>query len=188
MTRIIVLNGSSSSGKSTLARALQQQSGEVLLHFSIDAILYALPPRQLQRLMTGQDPEGIRYDDLVAGYYATLKQLADAGLSVISDNAITARRRAEQLVRAVDGHDVLLVGLDCPVHVLEQREAARGDRRPGLARAQAATIHRWLVYDVLIDTETTPPEASAAIILRETRRTGFERTKQMLAGKVDDGH
>lgn len=182
MARVIVLNGTSSSGKSTLARALQEQSGDALLHFSIDTVLYMLPQRELERLKTGQEPEGVRYDDLVAAYYACLKELVDLGLSVISDNAITARRRAGQLVRAVDGHDVLLIGLECPVHVLEAREAARGDRRPGLARAQAATIHRWLAYDVVLDTETTPPETNAAVILRVTERTGFERTKQLLEG------
>ena len=183
MSLIIVLNGTSSSGKTTLARALQERSDRPLLNFSLDTVLYTLPPRELTRLSRGDELLDVPYDSLVAGYFACVKELARAGLSLVIDSAVTARRRAEQLIEAVGGQDVLLVGLECPVDVLETREAARGDRRPGLARTQSGTIHRWLRYDVVLNTETAVPEDNALTILEAAasdRRSGYAETVRTL--------
>ena len=43
-TQVIVLNGGSSSGKSRLARSLQQVLPEPWLTFSIDSLIEAMPP------------------------------------------------------------------------------------------------------------------------------------------------
>lgn len=183
MSLIIVLNGTSSSGKTTLARALQERAGRSLLNFSLDTVLYTLPPRELARLTRGDDLVDVPYDSLVAGHFACVKELARAGLSLVVDTAVTARRRAEQLVEAVGGQDVLLVGVECPVEILERREAARGDRRAGLARAQSRTIHRWLRYDVVVNTEAAAPEDNALSILKAAaseRRSGYAETLESL--------
>ncbi|MCB1390964.1 MAG: hypothetical protein KDK12_17755 [Rhodobacteraceae bacterium] len=57
------------------------------------------------------------------------------------------------------------VGLDAPLPVIEAREATRGDRMPGLARAQAGVVHRGARYDLRLDTCQLTPEACAAAIV-----------------------
>ena len=49
MTQVIVLNGGSSSGKSSIARALQEILPTAWLTFGVDVLVEALPGR-------GEDP------------------------------------------------------------------------------------------------------------------------------------
>jgi chloramphenicol 3-O phosphotransferase len=44
---LIILNGGSSAGKTTLGKALQDTMGECYLLLGIDAFWFTLPPRQL---------------------------------------------------------------------------------------------------------------------------------------------
>jgi chloramphenicol 3-O phosphotransferase len=47
-TRVIVLNGGSSSGKSSIARSLQELLPDLWLTFGVDAFIDALPSRGRQ--------------------------------------------------------------------------------------------------------------------------------------------
>ncbi|HEY1489150.1 MAG TPA: hypothetical protein VGF84_23795, partial [Micromonosporaceae bacterium] len=47
--------------------------------------------------------------------------------------------------------DVLWVGVRCAADVAAAREAARGDRDPGMARVQAESVHRGVSYDIEVD-------------------------------------
>lgn len=183
MATVVVLNGTSSSGKTTIARALQAAAPRVLLNFSIDSILSALPPRALERIVRGEEISDLDYPGLVRGFYACVRELLALGRDLIIDNAVTARDRAELLVAAVASHHVVMVGLDCAPQVLAERERLRGDRQSGMAVAQSARIHTWLSYDVRIDTAHTPPAIAAQQILRvlETGKSeAFDRTRAAL--------
>ena len=48
-------------------------------------------------------------------------------------------------------HDMLFVGMHCPVPELIRREAARGDRPPGSAEQDQRTIHKGRQYDLEVD-------------------------------------
>jgi chloramphenicol 3-O phosphotransferase len=180
---VVVLNGTSSSGKTTIACALQDAAPRVLLNFSIDSILSALPVAAIERIVRGDDISDLDYPGLVRGYYACVRELLALGRDLVIDNAITARDRAELLVAAVASHHVVMVGLHCAPEVLAERERMRGDRQLGMAVAQQSHIHSWLSYDVTIDTTHTSAEIAAQEILRvmETGRSeAFERTRAAL--------
>lgn len=166
MTTVVVLNGTSSSGKTTLARAVQKLAPRVL-NFSIDSILSALPESALERIVQGSDISDLNYPELVRAYYACVRQLLDLGHDLIIDNAVTARYHVEHLSAAVAGHRVIMVGLNCPAEVLVERERARGNRRIGMAVAQQAHIHSLLSYDLEIDTSRTSAHDAAQEILNE---------------------
>lgn len=157
MATIVVLNGTSSSGKTTVARAFQERAPRVFLNISIDTILYALPPSAFARLRRGDD----LFRDSVRAFYACVRTLADLGHDLVIDHALVSEAEAELLKAAVSGHRVLMVGLECPVDVLEARERARGDRVIGLAAAQCGRIHQWLQYDLVIDTASVSTEDAA---------------------------
>jgi chloramphenicol 3-O phosphotransferase len=165
MARIVVLNGTSSSGKTAVARAFQELAPGLVLNFSIDSILYALPRTILERMKRGEKNEGLPFLDLVRAYYASVRAIAETGQDLIIDHALTTRAEADLLRAAVQAHSTLLVGLECATPVLAERERIRGDRRPGLAASQLDLVHQWLAYDLVIDTTTTTPEDAARRIL-----------------------
>jgi chloramphenicol 3-O phosphotransferase len=180
---VIVLNGTSSSGKSTVAHAFQEIAPHLFLNFSIDSILSALPPSTVERIATGADISDLRLKDLVRAFYGCVGKLLEMGHDLVIDHALTARYHVEALLEATNGHEVLLVGLECEPDVLRERERLRGDRRPGIAVDQRKSIHQWLDYDVLIDTGTLSPAEGAARILSAFAsgvRGGFLRTKSRL--------
>lgn len=161
MASVVVLNGTSSSGKTTIARAFQEIAPRVFLNFSIDSILYALPPASLERLRRGEPAGEVRFLELVRGFCACVRELLALGHDLVIDHAVTTRAEAELLLEAVRSHRTLFVGLDCPAEVLTERERLRGDRRPGLAAAQCERIHQWLRYDLRIDSARMSPEEAA---------------------------
>ncbi|HEV7919645.1 MAG TPA: AAA family ATPase [Thermoanaerobaculia bacterium] len=161
MATVVVLNGTSSSGKTTIARAFQELAlPRTFLNFSIDSILYTLPPSVVSRLEAGS-PAPI---NLVPAFYACVRELASLGHDLVIDHAITSRAEADLLLAAVASHRVLLVGLDCPLDVLAARERARGNRRVGMAAAQCERVHRWLEYDLRIDSGRVEAGEGAGMI------------------------
>ncbi len=54
MTNLITLNGTSSSGKTSITRKLQKPLLQVWLNFSIDSVLYALPQAELGSMISGE--------------------------------------------------------------------------------------------------------------------------------------
>jgi chloramphenicol 3-O phosphotransferase len=76
-----------------------------------------------------------------------------AGARVIIDDAFLGGAASQARWRsALDGLDVLWVGVRCDGAVAAGRETARGDRVSGMAEAQAEVVHRGVVYDLEVDT------------------------------------
>jgi hypothetical protein len=91
---------------------------------------------------------------------------------------------ADSLPRCLDlvsGYTVLYVGVFCPIEVLEQREAARGDRKIGFARYQSERVHVNSEYDVEVDTQELAANDAALKIIAEldmiATPTAFERLR-----------
>jgi chloramphenicol 3-O phosphotransferase len=162
VSRIVVLNGTSSSGKTSIARAFQELAPGTFLNFSIDSILYALPPSTLERMKRGEERAG---KELVRAFYACVRAIADEGVDLVIDHALTTESEATMLAAATQSHRTLLVGIDCPVDVLNERERQRGDRRVGMAAAQAERVHQWLEYDLRVDSSRVSPEEAARQIV-----------------------
>jgi chloramphenicol 3-O phosphotransferase len=60
---------------------------------------------------------------------------------------------------------VIFVKVDCPLDELKRREAARGDRRPGLAEYQFHRVHQNKQYDITVNTASmTVDECVEAIM------------------------
>jgi len=57
-----------------------------------------------------------------------------------------------------------------PLHVLQERETARGNRIAGEARAQVDAIHHGIEYDLIVDTSVQSPEECARSILAALMR------------------
>ena len=156
---IIFLNGPSSSGKTTLATALQQQLESVYLHVPLDAFATMFPASKLgdPALCAAAAP------NLRVGFYHSIAALVGCGNKVIVDTV--AHASCAQLFKPLFASlRIVYVAVKCPLEELERRELARGDRSVGLARSQFSEVHNFLRYDVEVDTYVCSADECAARI------------------------
>lgn len=168
---IILLNGTSSSGKSTLAKALQQALPTPYLHLGIDTVVFALPPRYLDlphwhEVINGHVTPGPVGDRLIQTLHRMVATAADSGWDVVVDHVLLSERWAADAVRTLGRHPMIMVGVRCPLAEVVRRERQRKDRTIGQAAAQFGIVHEHVRYDIEVDTAVHRPEACAAIIVR----------------------
>jgi chloramphenicol 3-O phosphotransferase len=148
--KIIFINGASSAGKSTLCQALQARLPEPFWHISIDHLRAAglLPTA---RIASGEFDWHAMRPAFFEGFHRCLPALAQAGNHLLVEHIIETPQWRDRLLELLAPFDVFFVGLHCPLPLLEQRELQRGDRRIGEARADFATIHALVEYDLELD-------------------------------------
>lgn len=168
---VIVLNGGSSSGKSTIARCLQAELPEPWLAFGIDDFVASMPP-DLQESDTGIEVTadgavsvGADFTRLERAWMAGLAATARAGARVIVDDVFLGGPRSQERWRgALAGLKVLWVGVRCEAAVAAGRESVRGDRARGMAEKQAEIVHRGVAYDIEVDSTRTASRDCARTI------------------------
>lgn len=164
----ILLNGTSSSGKTSLARALQERLPVVFLNFSIDNILYALPPSDLATMIRGAPISRgeYQYERLVEGFHAAIAGLLASGNRLIVDNALTRADWSTAFDAAVANHRTLKIGVTCDPEEARRRERARGDRAIGTVDYELPLVHVGMAYDLVVDTTRKASDSIASEVLR----------------------
>jgi chloramphenicol 3-O phosphotransferase len=180
---IIFLNGTSSSGKTTIAQAFQEVMETPYLHTGIDQFLIERLPRRLIVYSDGVDPataEGwlavfrdetlsqVRIGPLgyrwIKGMYRAIAVLAEEGLNVIVDDVIYDQRVLRAAVQILPSQQVFFIGVRCPLEVAEAREQARGLREKGGARTFFNLVHEHGIYDLEVDSAKYRPMECAMLI------------------------
>jgi chloramphenicol 3-O phosphotransferase len=179
--RLLILNGGSSAGKTSLGKALQDRLPGCWMLLGIDAFWMALPPEQLN--LSHVQPEfyswrseleadGKEYFVVVPGplldramyarYRAILAYL-DAGLDVVADDVVWKQEWLAYATRVFDGYRVWFAGVHVSDEEGARREVQRGDRHGGWNRGSARAAHRNALglYDFEIDTTDRPPHVLA---------------------------
>lgn len=164
----ILLNGTSSSGKTSLAKSLQERLPVVFLNFSIDSILHALPPSDLAAMIQGAPilRGEYRYESLIDAFHAAVAGLLASGSRLIVDNAIT---RAEWLIgfdAAVADHRTFRIGVMCEPDETRRRERARGDRAIGTVDYELPLVHKGMAYDLVVDTTRRASDSIADEVIQ----------------------
>ena len=161
--KIIIINGPSSSGKTTLALAVQKQFDIPFLRFSFDLFLdnQVLPMEQIRNSSFSWDS---MRSSVFSGIHQCLPALATAGNNLIFDHIIESKSWLENLIRSISKLDVFFVGLHCSLPELERREAQRGDRRSGEARVDFQTVHRITSYDLELNSENAVEDNANLLI------------------------
>lgn len=181
--KIILLNGASSSGKSTLAHGLQATLDEPFWHFSIDHLNAAnILPRK--RIDSGEFPWQDLRPQFFDGFHRCLPALALAGNNLIVEHIVETQAWMHRLLRLLSQVDVFFVGVHCPLPELERRETERGNRRIGEARADFETTHTFGIYDFEINS-TLPVDdnVNAVIAAWQSRQhpSAFEKMTRRIA-------
>lgn len=183
--RVVVLNGVSSAGKSTIIDAFcarRGAAGELWMRTGIDDFIAQLgvafcaipghpaPFADLGFQVVELADGSVRCEAGSVGravfrtYQRTVAAWAHDGRDVIVDECAFDREQGDGWADALDGIATLWVAVHCAPDVVAQRERDRGDRIEGLAASQLAHVHANRTYDLELDTTTTPTDESVAAL------------------------
>lgn len=135
---ILFLNGCSSSGKTTIAKAVQHLSDEPWLLVGIDTFFQMMPAKYVgfgEKAKEGfhfipeQDEEGpiMRIESgpfgraIMKSCPKVIKTLAGGGHHLIVDEVLFTEEELENYVQALTGHTVYFVGVMCDLKTLQDR-------------------------------------------------------------------
>jgi chloramphenicol 3-O phosphotransferase len=160
--RFIVLNGSSSSGKTTIARCLKVILPTPWISLSIDDLLRALPPSLMNSDAgiafggSGEITIGEGFREVTSSWLGGLGAMARAGTQIIYDDVFLSGAESQARLREhLDDVPTFWVGVHCDAEVAAAREIARGDRVVGGAASQSTKVHEGVTYDLEVDTTST---------------------------------
>jgi chloramphenicol 3-O phosphotransferase len=153
--KIILISGTSSSGKSTLAKGLQKSLADPFLHLQLDSYIEMLP----------RTDDWEMFQRMVRGLNRSIAVMTEEGNNLIVDHVLIDNAWLEQLIELLSERYVLFVGLDCPLEELEHRESKRDARRQGFARQQFENIHTDKIYDLKLDTSVLSAEECVERVL-----------------------
>ncbi|MDF2577941.1 MAG: chloramphenicol phosphotransferase [Chlamydiales bacterium] len=182
---MILLNGPSSSGKSSIAKAIQEQAQQPFLHIGIDKMI-GMMPAKLNNWEGGFAPEGFCWEGAIDAeghsiqklhvgpfakkinetYYEIVVSLARLGHYLVIDEVAFGAQAIGVWKEKLKGFNTLYVGIKTPLSILEQREKERGDRILGSARAQSMVVHQGVHYDLEFNSSQSSPEEIAQEILK----------------------
>jgi len=146
--KIILISGTSSSGKSTLAKGLQKSLADPFLHMQLDSYIEMLP----------RTDDWEMFQRMVRGMNRSIAVMAEEGNNLIVDHVLIDNVWLKQLLELLRNHYVLFVGLVCALDEVERREKKRDARRQGFARQQIENIHKGKIYDLELDTSILSAE------------------------------
>lgn len=147
---ILFLHGPSSSGKTTLAHALQHAAPVPLWHLSIDHFRDsgAWPMSRFRHRELDWTQHRAAFFD---GFHRAVAASASAGNHLILEHILDDDSWGADLKALFVPFDVVFVGLTCSLDDLIRREHKRGDRPTGSAAEDYATVHANRTYDLMLD-------------------------------------
>jgi chloramphenicol 3-O phosphotransferase len=159
--RLVLLNGPSSSGKTTLSQAVAARLSTPWLVLPVD-LFHQIRTRPDADLTPRQWNDVLRRTR--AAYHRALTGAVTSGCDVLADHVLNEPWRLDDLLRLTVGLDVLLVHVTCSTAELKRRETARGDRDPGAALIQQRLVFQHGDCDLTVDTTYGPDEPAAALL------------------------
>ncbi|MCP2276481.1 chloramphenicol 3-O phosphotransferase [Nocardia amikacinitolerans] len=160
--QVILLNGVSSSGKTSLARQLLSDLEQPFFHMGVDMIGAMRSEIRTHELDTAALADVLRRTR--AGFHRAVAGMALAGNDIIMDHVLSEPWRLRDCLTVFAGIDVVFVGVHCSLDELQRREQQRGDRPVGTAAEQAESVHAHAIYDLEVDTSVDTSAGCSAHI------------------------
>jgi chloramphenicol 3-O phosphotransferase len=192
MGTVIVLNGPSVAGKSSIQRALQAHYREPHLAMGLDSLVCAPMPQRYFSAPPPPDREQVMWGDAttdttgaplfplhfgpfgrraVSGMHRAIAGYAQAGNRVIVDYIAYEPDFLVELAHLLAPVTAWLIGVHTALDVLEAREQERATSPRGHARSHYHTVHAHGVYDFEVDTAQATADTCAAAIAEHLART-----------------
>jgi len=182
---VVILNGPSSVGKSSIIKSFQAKNKDLWLGIGIDSFFVGVLPSKfyledkpehhtVMRGVASTDAEGNKVFDLnigekgqkvIQGMHRAIGAYARSGNNVIVDYIKYDSSWIDDLKKALRGVKVIFVGVKASLSAIEEREKSRGTSPQGHARSHYDAVHEGVDYDLEIDTEDkTADEAAEELI------------------------
>ena len=149
--KVIILNGTSSAGKTSIAKVIQELSDEPYLHLSLD-MFWNMTPAKIPA-------NSKNFPHMRKALAKSVYALATTGHNVVVDIVVAGAAPFESVYCELKNLNLLTVKVHCPLPTLIEREKARKNRRIGLAESQYSNFHQGIDYDLDVDTSIKSPEA-----------------------------
>lgn len=172
---LIFLNGTTSSGKTSIARALQEQLARPYCVTGIDNAFAMLPDRlhnNREGFFFGRDERDLvclKFGPIglacLKAHHRSVGAMAQSGIDLICDEVVLNDELRRDWLDVLSGVETAFVGVHCSLEQLEHREIKRGDRIIGQARGQFDIVHREMRYDIEVDSTEKEPELLAREII-----------------------
>lgn len=162
---IIFLNGTSSSGKSSLAKKIQEISEEKYYHIQIDTFCDMLHDKFF-------DNDFVNTENSVAStMHNFILYLCKRGENVIVDTVIENHHQnwLKECIELLYDMPVTFVKVNCPLYELERRELERADRNIGQAKGQLSNMNFNDIYDLEVNTYKNSTDECAKVIKHEMK-------------------
>jgi len=165
--KVILLHGVSSSGKSTIAKALLERFAEIYCHLSVDTFYDMISTNRIFPA-PGQMSGGAILQTNKC-FHSTIRTFADMGVNCIADTVYINQPFFDfayaEFAQMLAGYDVFIVHVHCDVESLRKREEIRGDRTVGQGEGQLASLHYSDIFDISVDTSANSAENCADLII-----------------------
>jgi len=203
--KVLFLNGTSSAGKTTLAKTLQGALPDCWQHVALDQFRDGLPDKfrglnapdgtlgalglnVIPDLKNGQSYTRIHFGDagrmVLRGMRRAMRALVDEGVNIIIDDIILEPDFLTDYLRVFEGCEVWFVGVRCNLDVIDKREQARPGRFPGTAFGHADICHAHNLYDAEVNTGEDDPLTCAKEVIERLHSgpgTAFSSLKALEA-------
>jgi len=154
---VVVIDGASSSGRTSLVNRFCERVPDAYCKAHIDAFVTQLPPATWEAC--GSTDEG--WATIGRAFNEHLLALSRQHERVIADAFYKLPGARQHLLATFRRQALFLVQLYCELDELERRERQRGDRRPGLARSQFGAVYSFTGHDLRIDSTHRSVDACA---------------------------
>ncbi len=159
---LIVLFGTSSSGKTSIAQALQILWPRPLLLIEADRSIPTIAP---QRFAECDDDFKKRF---IVAMHESIAVFGRSGIDTVVNGSLPVdpvlRDRCFSILRGIP--DTKVVAVRCSTETLRQREASRPDRLKGWAEQQALTLYDGVAFDANVDTTNRSSGDCASLLLQ----------------------
>jgi chloramphenicol 3-O phosphotransferase len=171
---VILLNGVSSSGKTTLASELHDLLDEICFVSSLDNFLSStFKPSNSRQIIDDKILE-----NAIKAYLLSSAQVVRTGFMVIVDMVVQEESWIDLILGAFTDLEIYLVGLNCDLDTLTYRERMRRDRVNGIAKFQFEKVHVQMTYDLILNSSVLTPSQMAEKthqLLQHNRPHAFQR-------------
>lgn len=179
---IVILNGPSASGKSSIQKQFQKINDELYLTIGIDGFFDQVLPDVDENGTSIKNNKIIRWVDfeidgtehqvialhvgdlghqVIQGMHRAIASYADQGNNVIVDYILYDQLWLPDLIKVFCKYKVYLIAVNAPLKVIEQRESKRGTSPIGHARSHFNSVHHNMVYDLQVETSVKTAEEIA---------------------------